>query len=423
MSRFLIAASVLALAAPVPAAVSWLPTSPLIQIGDDLDIFTDSSIAVETTDNLYAQAESTSATFFTISPGITLEYGRESGFEVILLARRGYVQFTDSSFSDLNDERDFLSGRVRFSTGGPLTVTLDSSYRETARNDDLSFQGITGADIGANLLRQANYSHVLHADYRLTEKVQLGLGVSRVYNHYKDPTVVNAGGVPPLLTYNTNQLTETDTVSIPVDVEYQAFEKLWFGFRYQREQADYGAAPYFSSAGTPRAALPGRLVKDFYGLTSRGQLTESGKLNATARIGWLEFQNEGAPSDNVASWSVSLSHVLTERLSHNLTLSRDVTASSTGGQNDTTAYTYGMSMNAAEGLSLSLSVTRNETDALNAGVLTPVDTMVYTLGADFRYNQNLTFNVGYNFTDSRIATNAASNFSANTLTLSAAFRY
>jgi len=420
MSRFLIAASALTLAASASAAVSWMPTSPLIQIGDDLDIFTDSSISVETSDNLYSQANGTSATFFTVSPGITLEYGRETGFEVILLARRGYVQFTDSSFSDLNDERDFLSGKLRFSTGGPLTVTLDSSYRETARNDDLAFQGITGAVIGTNLLRQANYSHMLDADYRLTEKLQLGVGVSRAYNHYKDPTVVVSSG---LQTFNTNALTGTDTVSVPVDVEYQAFEKLWFGLRYQREQADYSAAPYFDSSGAPRAALPGRLVKDFYGLTTRGQLTESGKLNATARIGWLDFQNEGAPSDNVASWSVTLNHVLTEKLSHNLTLSRDVTASSTGGQNDTTAYIYGMSMNAGEGLSFNLSVTRNETEALNAGTVTSVSTMVYTLGADFRYNQNLTFNAGYNFTDSRIANNSAGNFSANTLTLSAAFRY
>lgn len=421
MSRFLIAASALSLASAAPAATSWIPTSPLVQIGDDLDIFTDSSLAVETTDNLYSQAAGRSATFFTISPGITLEYGRETGLEVILLARRGFVEFTDSALRDLDDQRDFLSGKVRFSTGGPLTISLDSSYRETARNDDLASQGITGAVIGANLLRQANYSHALDADYRLTEKVQIGVGVSRAYNHYKDPTVVVNGA---LQTFNTNALTETDVVSVPVDIEYQAFEKLWFGFRYLREQADYEAAPYFDSSGALRPALPGRLTKDFYGLTTRGQLTESGKLNATARVGWLQFQNEGAASDSVPSWSVSLNHVLTERLSHNLTLSRDVTASSTGGQNDSTAYTYGLTMaNAIEGLSLNLSVTRNETEALNAGVLTPVDTMVYTLGADFKYNENLTFNAGYNFTDSRISSNPAGNFNSNTFTLSAAFRY
>ncbi|MFM7209062.1 MAG: hypothetical protein ACKOY8_04510, partial [Verrucomicrobiota bacterium] len=150
MSRFLIAASALTLAASASAAVSWMPTSPLIQIGDDLDIFTDSSISVETSDNLYSQANGTSATFFTVSPGITLEYGRETGFEVILLARRGFVEFTDSSLRDLDDQRDFLSGKVRFSTGGPLTLSLDSSYRESARNDDLALQGITGAVIGTN---------------------------------------------------------------------------------------------------------------------------------------------------------------------------------------------------------------------------------------------------------------------------------
>ncbi|MGA0133250.1 MAG: hypothetical protein ACO3ND_02715 [Opitutales bacterium] len=422
MSRFLIAASALSFAATVQAATSWIPTSPLIQIGDDLDIFTDSSLAVEATDNLYSQASGRSATFFTISPGITLEYGRETGFEVTLLARRGFVQFTDSGLRGLNDTRDILSGKIRLSTGGPLTLSLDTSYRETARNDDLAQQGITGSTIGTNLLRQTNYNHALDADYRLTERVQLGLGVNRSYNHYNNPTILVDAGTGTQ-TYNTNALTEIDTVSIPVEIEYQAFEKVWFGFRYQRDQADYEAAPYFDSTGAARAALPGRLTKDFYGLTTRGQLTSSGKLTGTARIGLLDYANEGSPSDNTVSWSVSLNHALTEILSHNLTLSRDVTASSTGGQNDSIAYTYGLSMNVAEGLGLSLSVSRNETEATNGGTVTPVNTMVYTLGADFKYNEHLTLNAGYNFTDSRITSNPAGNFNSNTFTLSAAFRY
>ncbi len=421
MSRFLIAASALSLASAAPAATSWIPTSPLIQIGDDLDIFTDSSLAVETTDNLYSRASSPeSATFFTVSPGITLEFGKETNLDIKLLARRGYVQFTESRLSDLNDERDFLSARIDFSTGGPLSLSLNSSYRETARNDDLANQGLTGL-IGANLLRQATYSHALDADYQLGEKLQFGVGITRNYNRYKDPTLIQVGS-PSVLVYNTNELTENDTISLPVDIEYQAFEKLWFGLRYQRDWSDYEAAPYYRADSAARAALPGRLIKDFYGLSTRGQLTESGKLNASGRVGWLSYQNEGGASEEVPSWSVSVNHVLTERLSHFISLSRDVAAGSAGGANDSTIYSYGLSMR-ADDLTVNLSAMRNETDAINNGAITPVITMVYTLGVDFKYNEHLTLNAGYNFTDSEIVTNSAGNFSSNTFTLSAAFRY
>jgi hypothetical protein len=49
--------------------------------------------------------------------------------------------------------------------------------------------------------------------------------------------------------------------------------------------------------------------------------------------------------------------------------------------------------------------------------------MVYNFGADYKYNPHLSFTLAYSFTDSKLPGNAAANFQANALTLSAAFRY
>jgi hypothetical protein len=414
MSRFLIAASALAATALVQGA-NWIPTSPLIQVGNDCDIYFDSAASLEVTDNLYSSTTKTSATSWMVTPGFTLEYGKDSALSATLSAKRTYVNFTDKALSGLQDNRDALVGSLRFADGGPLALTLDSSYRVTARNDDLQMQGLGGI-LGATLFRQANYSHAFHADYKLTEKFSLGLGYANTYNHYLNPTTTGTAGS---YVYNTNTLTELNTKSIPLSFDYQAFEKLSFGLALQHDLTDYSAAPYYSQAGTPRPALQyQQLVKDFAGFTAKGQLTESGKLNGNIRVGYSQYHYDSAANQSDLSYSVNLSHTLTERLSHSLTLSRDVSASSTDSQMATKNYTYGVAYMASEDLSLNLSATKSDVHASTS----QVNTYAYTLGADYKYSKHLSFQANYSLNDSTSSV-ASSNYTSNTFTLSAAFRY
>ncbi|MEY4403415.1 MAG: hypothetical protein RIR91_1450, partial [Verrucomicrobiota bacterium] len=150
--------------------------------------------------------------------------------------------------------------------------------------------------------------------YQLTERTKVNVGFSNTYNHYLNPTKLRfpysntsdaayaTRKLDPLwdtINYNTNSLTELNTKSIPVSLDYQApGEKITYGFKYQHDITDYSAAPYYSLAPTDtvtgptpyvqgtRPAFPKQLVKDFYGLTAKGQATESGKLNITAKVGY-----------------------------------------------------------------------------------------------------------------------------------------
>ena len=414
MSRFLIAASALTVSALVQGA-NWTPTSPLIQIGNDCDIYFDSAASLEVTDNLYSSSTKTSATSWMVTPGFLLEYGKDSALSASLSAKRTFVNFTDKAMSGLQDDRDSLSGSIRFADGGPLALSVDSSYRVTARNDDLQMQGLGGI-LGATLFRQANYSHAFRADYKLTEKLSIGLGYANSYNHYLNPTIT---GSSPNFVYNTNTLTELNTKSMPLSFDYQAFEKLSFGLALQHDVTDYSAAPYYSQAGNARPALQyEKLVKDFAGLTAKGQLTESGKLNGNIRLGYSRYHYDSASSKSDLSYSVGLTHSLTERLSHSLTLSRDITASSTNDQMASKNYTYGVAYNATEDLNLNLSATKSDVHASTS----QVDTYVYTLGADYKYSKYLSFQANYSLSDST-ASVASSTYTSNTFTLSAAFRY
>ena len=414
MSRFLIAASALTASALVQGA-NWTPSSPLVQIGNDCDIYFDSAASLEVTDNLYSSSTKTSATSWMVTPGLMLEYGKDSALSATFSAKRTFVNFTDSALSDLEDSRDALSLGIRFADGGPLSLSVDSSYRVTARNDDLQMQGLGGI-LGATLARQANYSHAFRADYKLTEKLSIGLGFTNTYNHYLDPTITGTAGN---FAYNTNTLTELNTKSIPLSFDYQAFEKLSFGLALQHDVTDYSAAPYFSQATPTRPAITNKqLVKNFAGLTSKGQLTESGKLNANIRVGYSQYHYDSAANDSDLSYAVSLNHVLTERLSHSLTLSRDVTASSTNTQMASKNYTYGMAYTASEDLNFNLSATKSDVFASTS----QVDTYIYSLGADYKYSKHLTFQASYTMNDST-ASVATSTYTSNAFTLSAAFRY
>jgi hypothetical protein len=443
--RFLVAAALLSTSVCAQAA-NLFPTSPLIQVGDDLDIFFDSAVALEVTDNLYSAATKTASTSWTVTPGLTLEYGKDSPLALTLSAKRGYVYFNKSSLASLEDSRDNLSGNLRYAPGGPLTITLDSSYRVTARNDELAAQGVNSVLLGATLVRQSNYSHTLDVGYQLTERTKVNVGFINTYNHYLNPTKLRfpfsdtldlayaTKKLNPLwdtINYNTNSLTELNTKSIPVSIDYQApGEKITYGFKYQHDITDYSAAPYFQQVGdgtatppagtTVRPALPAQqLVKDFYGLTAKGQATESGKLNITAKVGYAVSKTDAQPSSGDPSYSVTLSHTLTELITHTLTFSRDTSASSAGGITASKTYTYGANFNAATDLTLNLSVTKS--DVLSG--TTGVNTMVYTLGADYKYNSHLSLQAGYNLTDSKIPAAPSANFKANTFTASAAFRY
>jgi hypothetical protein len=442
--RFLLAAACLAVG-PSLGAANLFPTSPLIQIGNDTDIFFDSSFALDITDNLYTTANAVSATSWTLTPGLALEYGKDSSFAVNFSARRNIVRYNKASLADLEDDRDALSASIRADDGGPLSLSLDSSYRITVRNDDLAQQGVgTVIPLGANLLRQSNYSHAFEAKYKLTEKINVTLGFTNTYNHYLNPvktvepsqTEILPATTPATFqtgnktSYNTNGLTELNTKAIPLEVIYQAFEKLSFGLRYQHDITDYSPAPYFfqdTSSANPTQVSTQRLAgtyplqmrKHFYGLTAKGDPTGAGKLNVTARAGYATSSVDGAANEQIPSFSINLQHTLTEKVNHSLALSRDINANNTGGQIDSKSYTYTVNFTAAEDLSFNLGATKSD---VLAGT-TVVNTMVYNLGADYKYNPHLSFTLAYSSTDSKLPGNAAANFQANALTISGAFRY
>ena len=435
---FLAAATMLGTTALVNAATIF-PTSPLIQIGDDTDIFFTTSLSFDVKDNLYSVADKKSAALITFTPGFDLQYAKDSPLSANLKATRSFLRYNKSEFKDLEQGQDNISASANYETGGPLTVGVSTSYNESARNDNLA--SILGADsgkvLGATLVRQANYSHSLNIGYKLSEKLNLKVGFINSYNHYLNPVKTSTTTVAPItliettdIAYNTNTLSEINTKSIPISITYKTpSEKLEYGLNFTHDVSNYSAAPYFRTTQQTLPLLPGvtnvprpagqqKFTKDFVGLTVNGQPTSSGKIRITTSLGYFTSDLDGV-SNNGLSYNLTVSHNLTEKFTHELNLVHDVSASAAGGsiKNDTIGYTVSYAL--LENVALSFHALKSKA----VSGTTQVDSLDFNAGVNWEYNKYIRFAATVDALDSKVKNSPASNFKANSINLSTTFRY
>lgn len=438
-TKFFLAAACLLGTVVSTKAATFLPTSPLIQIGDDTDIFFTGSVSFDFKDNLFSVADKKSAALLTFTPGFELEYAKDSPVAFFLRANRSFLRYNQSEFKDLEEGQDNITGSLNYNPGGPLQVTISSSYNESARNDQLA--NILGADasvLGATLVRQANYNHLLAVSYKLTEKLNLDISFINSYNHYLNPVktqtdVLNtlSGDTIRNINYNTNTLSEINTKSIPISITYRTpSEKLTYGFNYKHDVSDFSAAPYFSTSQKilplPVGSVitntrpPGQrqFTQDFFGLTINGEPTSSGKIHITTRFGYFTSDLDGA-SNNGASYDLRISHNLTEKFTHELSLGNNTSASVAGGSIKTESIAYSIAYALSEKILLNFNAAKSKSTTGN----TQIDALNLSAGASWEYNKYLRFGAVVDTLDSKVKNTPSSNFKANSLKLSSTFRY
>jgi len=436
-TKFFLAAACLLGTVVSTNAATFLPTSPLIQIGDDTDIFFTGSVSFDFKDNLFSVADKKSAALLTFTPGFELEYAKDSPVAFFLRANRSFLRYNQSEFKDLEEGQDNITGSLNYNPGGPLQVTISSSYNESARNDQLAnILGANAAVLGATLVRQANYNHLLAVSYKLTEKINLDISFINSYNHYLNPvktktTTVSGPDTFENINYNTNTLSEINTKSIPISITYRTpSEKLTYGFNYKHDVSDFSAAPYFSTSQKilplPVGSVitntrpPGQrqFTQDFFGLTINGEPTSSGKIHITTRFGYFTSDLDGA-SNNGASYDLRISHNLTEKFTHELSLGNNTSASVAGGSIKTESLAYSIAYALSEKILLNFNAAKSKSTTGN----TQIDALNLSAGASWEYNKYLRFGAVVDTLDSKVKNTPSSNFKANSLKLSSTFRY
>ncbi|MFZ9201578.1 MAG: hypothetical protein ACO23N_04020 [Opitutales bacterium] len=329
--------TVVLLAAAAAAPASWIPDSPILRIGEDVDVYFTAKARLDYNSNIFlgsAAGLPNQGTSWTVGPGLSADFSKEANFSSSFSYRRDFVRYLDSSLRGLDDDQDVAGASFTYDGGGPLTFQAEASYQEDARNttDTIFVDPLSLApEFEGTLTRQTVYSQSVTASYRITDKFSTSLAANHRSNRYDPFERKLSPGV-----FNTDRLTEADSWSYPINFRYQVTSRLNIGATYEHENTDITAARGASVAPTYTG-----FTKDFYGLTFSGQPTESGKLDVNIRAGLLRTAYDGGvgPSTS-ASYSVGLTHTLTEKFNHALNFSDDANIAVNGRRSERLSINY-----------------------------------------------------------------------------------
>lgn len=390
--------SLACLLAAASAQAGWLPGSPILQVGDDLDVYFIAKARLEYESNIFLGSPGllpNSGASWSIGPGFAVDFAKESNFSSSLNWRRDFVHYFNSQLKTLDDERDVGGANFTYDGGGPMTFQLVASYGEDARNTPELNALATSP---GTLLRTTAYSQSATLGYRFTDKLAGSLAAVHRSNRY-DPVLVRAATASPPVTalYNTESLVEADGWSFPLDLRYQVRERLNIGLAYE-----HGHSNIYAAHGSSQSPLYTGFTKDFYGITLSGQPTASGKLDATVRAGVLRSAFDGGSDSRTSgSYSFSLTHTLTEKLNHALNFADDASIAVNGARNrgQSASYIVNYVMNEAFRASAFVALSTNFIErAATGSAETKVRAGSYGLTATYSPDTHWTYEASYTLT-------------------------
>ena len=396
--------------------------SPMIRLGEELDLYFTAKARVEYDDNLFLGAADTlpeGGASYDLVPGLEFQYGKDLPLSGSFGVSRRYRTFFDSRLRTLDDEQDAYNFAAVYEGGGPLRVEAAATYAETARNTEAEV-ALAGGAIAGTLVRQTTYLQSLKVVYQFTEKTNASIGVRHTSNRYAPQTVIRdldgAGPNPPGPVANTLGLLEYDSWAVPVDVRYKYSEKLSVGLALEYGESDlYQARPFGNYEDT--------LERQFAGLTFNYMATD--KLDCELRLGLLRsaYQLSGY-SDSSPSYSLRLSHSTTDKINQGLIIAQDASAAPNGGLSDAFQVGYDFNYNNSDAFRTFFRLTYSESNVLASGVFNAnrridVRSANAVVGVSYAPDNHWVYSANYSYT-----TNVEpSDYDVNRVSLEAALRW
>lgn len=396
--------------------------SPMVRIGSELDLYLTAKARMEHDDNLFLGRSGNlpeAGTFHDLIPGLELQYGKDLPLSGTFGISRRHRTFLDTKLRNLDDEQDSYNFAAAYEGGGPLRVETSANYAESARNtpDEVA---VAGVNLDGTLVRQAAYQQSAKALYQFTEKTSAGLGVRHSANRY-DPffRLVDTDAdplTPDVLVPNTLGLVEYDSWALPLDVRYKYSEKLSVGLALEYGESDlYGARPSVAYSDT--------LEREYAGLSLNWMATD--KLGCELRLGLLRstYQLSGY-TNNSPSYSLRLSHSVTEKLDQGLVIAQDASAAPNGGLSDAFQVGYDLNYSNSEAFRTFFRATYSESNVLASNLFfstrrIDVRSASSMVGVSYSPDTHWTFSASYTYT-----TNIEpSDYDVNRVSLEAALRW
>jgi polysaccharide biosynthesis protein VpsM len=362
--------------APVIAA-------PFLAIGDNAEVYLTASTQARYEDNISltpgtALLPTQDDMVYEFTPGFELVYGKKGNFKSSLAVYEQFVRYSDLT----NLDSDLFNAVWNASyQAAKLSVDADASYREVNQND----RGTAGA-INS---RRDIITGGAHAEYEFSAKTKGGVGIQ-----YSETS------------FASGALTDFKSYTIPVNYYYGISPKvdLSAGFRYSETSVD---------------AVNSDSEDYNFNVGARGEFTA--KLNGSFDVGYTVRNQDAGGDDGVVALNAGLAYDYSPKTQFSLNARTGFDTSASGN----TQKTYGLTLGAstqftdAFGANASIGYQRIEIDDVFGR---EDDYLTAALGLSYTVTRN--FSLGANYSHSNNASNnAVSEFVANTVSVSANFRY
>ena len=360
--RIIIATTVMGLSAK---ALAVMP------LGEGTELLLTASGSVFFDDNIYLNpSKEKSDTIYSLTPGLDLVFGKGSATQGNVYYSEEFRRFASHSAQNVNLAN--VGTSVAYSNG-VSKADFNASYKQVAQNDNI-------AKASGDIVRRNLTALGASGEVAATGKTKIGGGLAYAKTDYLPSTY-----------------TDNETITLPVDVYYEASPKLDWSLGYQYRD-------------TKLSGTAGSSSKDsFFSLGARGEFDP--KLTGQIRLGYTQrsFDKAGYKNASLLGANGKLTYAYSEKTSLVFNISNDFGNSGFG--DSTKNFNVGLSANSRITEQWFVNAEISSTSLKYA---TRTDTYVQEqIGITYTYNQIVSF--GGSLTHRNNSSDLASAKFANTV--------
>lgn len=361
--------------------------APFMAVGDGAELFATGVVGVRADDNIFLSEVRTSDTIFDLTPGLELDFGKNSQAQGSLTLADDFVEYSEHSGLNTNlFSGDFVA---RFDDA-KTKLGFNAGYHELNQNT-VDVRAVNG-----RLIRRDITNAGVNGEVGLSEITSIGSGLDFVHEKYHPQGYVSS-----------------DTTTFPINVYYKWTPKVDLSAGYQYRD-------YLAKSG------PGVDSTDhFFNIGARGEF--SPKLTGTFRVGITQRRFDGSFSNQtLLGLDSSFAYELTPKTSLQFGASNDFGASPQGTQEKNLTLNGLVSTKLTEEFSVNAGLSYRGISYYGqqaVGVANRTDNYwEATLGGAYVINANIRVLGTYVFRryDSKIV---GSEFENNVISIAANFRY
>jgi hypothetical protein len=385
--------------------------SPLVSIGDNVDVFFNGSSSVQWMSNVFYEDSGEQDDYrFTVSPGFEVNVGRGlSNLDLSIITRYDIIRY--DQLSDLDNELFHIKAIGSYQTSRWDVNGLVSFDQEQ------SASGLDGGTGKGRMVKSDNTRANLEGEYRISPKFSVGSGVRYYDREYT----------------NDDQLVDRESFTIPVDVFYELTPKVDLSVGYTYKTSKIGKSELGNSTNGYEISSYDQDTH-FFNVGARGNLLP--KLTGFFKVGYTSTSPDDSTihyyptntettykrnSQGTMGLDANFTYLATPKVTTTLALHRGF---GVGGEGQTTE-------NTSAKLGASYAINTNYSASANFGY-TLRDYQdgdnrkdhIYNAGVRLSYvpNQYWQFSTGYTYADNDSDRDGQS-YEAHMIDLSASLRY